>query len=699
MRKTINAKRLWQQARQVLVCACLLGVVSCSEDIDSGDYAIKTEQTVTDYLKTNSELSDIKAVFDRVRLGRSDSASSLSNVLSCRGNYTVFAPTNDAMKVHLQQYGASTVAELTDEEARLVALNCVIDNGETDAYETSDFPTQGTFAIANLNDRLLTCVLDTADSESGYIINGTARLIRSDVQVSNGMVHEVGTVISPSSDFLPQRLETAPNMKISSHLINQTHWADSLLDYIDQDYENANWEEMTDYRLASEPNHVIIRNTHRYTGYTALLEPDDVYAAEWGVNLQTDAGGNVTNWDEVMNIIRQKCEEVYGTTDAEDITSPDNAINRFVAYHLLYGRMAYDRFVRHLNEYGYKFGDIKNPQTANCPTNIWDYYTTMGKHRGLLKITQVGDGGFESDLDHKIYVNRISVYDNSRTGDYHEISAPEPGVLISPDNGAYDNNALNGFYFPINKMLLYTTDIRRRLGAERIRVDMVTMLPEIASNNNRGKDYRLFPKGYFNNIFNESSDTKTLYVADQYGGGWNDYQGDEFLFCGLYDFVLRLPPVPLNGTYELRMGVGMNSLRGMAQIYFGDDPVRLAPVGLPFDMRQQVSSTNTEIPWVADISDDAVNAENDKNLRNHGYLKGPQYFMTTDGTATTPVRQRSGSVACIRRIITVARMEAGKTYYLRFKSALRKLDSQFFLDYFEFVPTVIYNGVDPEDIW
>lgn len=68
-----------------------------------------------------------------------------------------------------------------------------------------------------------------------------------------------------------------------------------------------------------------------------------------------------------------------------DLKNPDNAINRFVAYHFMQGRMAYDRFVHHYNEYGYKYGDNKKPQTNNLPVNVWDYYATIGKYRGLIK--------------------------------------------------------------------------------------------------------------------------------------------------------------------------------------------------------------------------------------------------------------------------------------------------------------------------
>ena len=37
------------------------------------------------------------------------------------------------------------------------------------------------------------------------------------------------------------------------------------------------------------------------------------------------------------------------------------------------------------------------------------YFTTMGKHRGLLKVTQADDTGFEQNMEHKIYLNRLSI--------------------------------------------------------------------------------------------------------------------------------------------------------------------------------------------------------------------------------------------------------------------------------------------------
>lgn len=683
--------------------AASVSFCSCTETIDESNFAIKTEQTVVDFLEANPDkFSGIKALFDRVQFGRGADASHLTSVLSARGNYTVFAPNNEALAAYVQSFGVNTIEELTDEQAELIAKSCIIDNGDLNAYEEAEFPASGAFDVANLNNRSITCMQDTING--GYIINTNAKVVKSNIEVSNGMIHEVASVIAPSSDNIYEMIAAAGNMDIFAHLLEQTTWADSLSadDYVDQAYEEEERDEVyvpTEGSLKGKKYEI---PAHRYRGYTAFVETDATFSSEWGLNLERNSEGVITNWDDVMAIVKQKCEAAYGTVDADDLSSPENAINRFIAYHLIEGRISYLNLIRHYNEFGYSYGPTKSrPQTNICPTNVWDYYTTRGKYRGLVKVTQVGDEGFEQDKDHKMYLNRKSVYDNARNGKYTETGYEVRGVLVSPDNGNIDNNALNGFYYPIDQVLLYDDATRTMLSSERIRIDVTTILPELLSYGTRGGNYTMFPVGYLKNILNQSAGTVSLYMNagdNQAGAAWRDYQGDELTMVGLYDFTFRLPPFPKNGTYELRLGLSNNDQRGMAQMYFGTNPNTLKPTGLPVDMRQSAGSIS--IPWVADIiGDDATNAENDKNMRNQGYMKGPQYITIANGSGKDPVRQAGGSSAAIRLIVTTSEMDADETYYLRFKSALNKTNGQLFIDYFEYVPTSVYNGATEEDIW
>jgi len=383
---------------------------------------------------------------------------------------------------------------------------------------------------------------------------------------------------------------------------------------------------------------------------------------------------------------------VYGTLAQNDLKDEDNAVNQFVAYHFMKGRVAHNQFVQHFNEWGYKYGDAKNPQQNKYSIDISDYFVSLGKYRSLIKVTQ-------DAASHDIFLNRVAEYNVN--DNYKFVRAKEEGIKVFANNDfegkVLDNNARNGYFFPIKKIMLMDASTRESLGSERIRFDICTILPEILSNGCRSsRQHMNFPRGYFENITQESESTKFLYLHSAFvnGAGWRDYEGDELMVLGLYDFVLKLPPVPKEGQYEIRMGISNNTLRGMCQIYFGDSPVNLSPAGLPVDMR--LDGDNENIGWVADNKDADITAENDKSMRNHGYMKAPKAFTACDGKGETNLRDTK---AVLRRIMVSAYMYPNKTYYLRFKSALNKTDAQFFSDYFEFVPKSVYNGTVAEDIW
>ena len=56
-----------------------------------------------------------------------------------------------------------------------------------------------------------------------------------------------------------------------------------------------------------------------------------------------DETGSVTNWEEIMAAVRQKCAEAYPEATGKDPCGEDNALNRFVSYHLIPFKMSYDK--------------------------------------------------------------------------------------------------------------------------------------------------------------------------------------------------------------------------------------------------------------------------------------------------------------------------------------------------------------------
>lgn len=691
------------------VCVASLGIgvlaslESCSETVDTGNFTISKDETITDHLRNNAKFSDIYKVLQRVTLGSKENASPLSSVLAARGNYTIFAPTNEAMAKYITNLlgEGKTVDDLSLEQAQRIAYSCVIDNGSEAAYDSPNFGNyvNGAFPKGDLNNRSITLKQLTDSSKTPidtyYQLNGSSRIVSTDHKTSNGFLHEVDAVIAPSSKAVPDLIAEAGNMNVMTALLRATGWDKKLVETLDHKYEAQEHE--TEPRRFNGVAGRFNEAQHRYFGFTGFVETDDVFAKEWGIPAPVmGAAGAISNTDEIVAAVRTKVEAAYGTEAQGDLTNEKNAINKFVAYHFLKGRMGFNQFVAHYNEWGYKYGDAYNPQQSKYSIDIHDYYTTVGENPELMKITQTA-------ADHKIYLNRVATYNPSDYTKMAELKAG--GVEVSAENQVNgktaDNNALNGYYFPINKILMLDKSARDVLGGERIRFDITTILPELLSYGCRSnRQYTYFPRGYFNNILNASESTRLLYLHSSAvgSGGWRDYEGDELMVIGLYDFVLKLPPVPAAGTYEIRMGLSNNSLRGMCQIYFGESPNDLRPAGLPVDMRQK-GQGNDNIGWVADTKDESLNAENDKNMRNHGWMKAPRFFTKTDGKGDSDLRNTEEGVI-LRRIVTVQYLEPGKSYYLRFKSALNQTDSQFFSDYFELVPNSVFSGtLEPEDQW
>ncbi len=684
---------------------------SCSDVIDTSNLVTKTEATIYDYLDSVENYSDYLALLSEVRTGSSSNTSSLASLMQSYGNYTVFPFDNEALATYTYETTngeTSDWQQLSDDEKILIAYNSIIDCGDDDAYITADFPTSGSFSDMTLDDRLLTCELG---DDNVFVIEGMARVTNPNNELKNGCIHGVDAVISPSQASVSDLIGEADNMKVMSLLLQKTGWADSLsIAYEDPDFSVEGYAEEATYQSDIDPLEIV---DTRYRGFTVFVEPDSIYALSvadggWGLNIEYDEEGELLNAESLLAEIQEKCAETYtDATNLTDYTAADNPVNRFVAYHIIDGAMAYNKLVMHMNEYGYSYGsDPTDPQLTTLSIDVWEYYVTKGQTRCLLKVTQNGE---LEDGEYPIYLNTQRDYDNSRWGTYQVTSYNIRGQKISSTNGSNSNSALNGFYYPIDGILLYSDDVKLKVLSGRLRFDIASMTPEIATSNARGRTRCYLANTYFANIINVTDETQLFYLKQPSSGEmWYDYQGDEFMALGVYDLTFRLPPVPTAGTYELRMGCSFNSLRGMAQIYFGDNASNMSPAGLPIDMRiinpsnigrwsdfkDDYPEIYASIPWEIEADDEETNTSIEKGLRNANYMKGPKYFDGSDDDRTAFENN-----CCLRRIITQSYMSPDKTYYVRYKSALEQTDAQFFLDYFELCPKDVYNGVEAEDVW
>lgn len=516
----------------------------------------------------------------------------------------------------------------------------------------------------------------------------------------------LGSTPQVAAPSVVKLLKQAPNMRIWAKLLDATGWGAKMKP--DAKAEKA-FAEKYKAHAGTYPNNTVSSTpfqAYRRQGFTLFAETDEVFNKEWGVPMPVydEATQSITNWEAIKQVLNEQCGKIYSNLKLGDLTDKDNAVNIFVATHLLNSNMqlANNSAVRHATEYGYTTGEDINEPSTNYTVNVWDYYRTAWPQESkLLKITQTPDGQF--------YLNRFSKYDNGLTGTYVETGTLQEGILAHArnevDNSVYNNVALDGSYHPIDNILSFNSDYASAMKSERVRMDFTTLLPEIASNNLRGKD-AYFPTDYFSTLTNVSPDTEIqlLYASK----GWVDYQGDELLVTGNYDFTLEVPAMPNDGSYELRMGYSVNEVRAKSLLTFicEDEAGNQGTWGEPLvlDQSEPVMANDGIAQKDADLNyDELLCAENDYALHKLGYMKAPAYFHKA-GDSTSPARDelgRSYNGGNMRRVLITSKMSPCKRYYIRFQSLDNSGLAQLHLDFIEFVPRLVDVAGEPyrEDVW
>lgn len=730
-----------------LLLSMTIGVAltqSCSEEIDKSSRYTFTGNTITSYLEEYPETySEYSALLNIVPV--SDfSDSKVSQLLSARGNYTCFAPTNEAIHnylAHLVDSGvisdsswtAPEFLEINPETGKQdllieiqnnIVLNSLIDGGdEIEAYQTSDFSERAEMnqmlGLANMMNRKLQV---TAGNNTKYAISGSdVSDTNCNIFTINGRIHQVDKVIAPSTQTASQLFQKiVDNQRYGFYTYAVLVDACGLSDVLNLAEDEIYYQKRMKGELEDLPQHPTYKGSggpsprtpgilpeRRYIGYTMFFEHDSWWEKTLGL---ADSTITSVKPEDLVAMVAAKVTEngwaLSSATTGTDYTSENNALNQFVTYHILPARLEPNKLVIHFNELWYSLTDkIKK-------ASVYDFHTTMGKRR-LLKTYEASktyDGKRNT-----FYLNRFPILNNATDGDYTELGCEEDkkGVEIITTGTP---EVFNAFIYRLNDVLFYNDKSVEIFGKERLRIDVATFFPEFMTNDircNENFSYQHqcvgFPQSskynYLENV-EISDNTNFYYLTGRVSntGSFANYQGDELNVVGNYEMTMKLPPVPKDGVYELRMGISANDRRGMCQVYWGTNKHALPAAGIPFDMRlggvdwyiKGGSTLPSIVGWEEDVKDDdEVNAENDKKMRNNWYMKSPNYFYWYGQTQS--LRHRS---ATLRRIILREEMKADQVYYIQFKSVLEDKETEFFFDYIEFCPKEVYdNPQTPEDIW
>ena len=691
----------------------LLVLASCKETIDESNRYVFEGHTCLGYLQKHECYSEYVALLETVNISPR-SHSTVAQLLSARGNFTVFAPTNDAIHHFLQdqveagiisrpEWGAFDKLEILDSIQKVIVYNSIIDGGDQEFYETNNFPqvTPDVIPRNNMNDVKLTVLCPKNSPDSIYINQDCPISINNrNIPAINGVIHQMEKVIAPTDIALSSLLDEylkgyKHGFLVMARLCKACGLMDTLSKRYDDRYEmlylQGKIKEKTPANgLATMDGGFSYAPEHRKYGFTIFAEPDEFWETQLGKTAADITPADVQQWVLDRNYYPEaKADEHY--------TSADNMLYQWTTYHVLPFKMAPGRLVFHYNEKGYDY--VGSPGRLSIP--VMEHYVTLGKRR-LMKIYESPEAG-------GVYLNRFPILDNGRRGTGHEIGCMPDKLgarVFKEDEHLDEHTAINGYIYSIDAPVAYDAATRDNLGRTRLRMDCMSFFPEVMNNEIRRvplSDARHqwvhFPDDaeykYLDNLSINEGSTFVYYNA--YGYKFGSLCGDEVKCVGRWELIFTLPPVPKRGTYEVRYRVLTNSSRGVGQLYFGDNPDKLPVAGIPVDLT--MGGANSLTGWREDVGgDDDYNIETDKQMRNNGFMKGEESTLILKNPGTTARSNANRNI--IRRIVTRQTLDPDKTYYLKIKTVLDKTTSEFYMDNIEYCPKEIYdNPEEPEDIW
>lgn len=641
---------------------------SCSDiwsEYHPGTYYTFTGQTLVDYLEQDSaqRFGSFIKVLQRARV---------YGELETYGTYTCFAPTDAAFEKYLESRNISSVDSLSFEDCDTIARTHLINT----VLFLSDQSEGGLPSVNRLNRFLVLGYIEDTLS-NGIIwarptINRESVVIKSDDTVQNGAVHVVDNVIRVSGDYIYDIVKYNPKVSLFFDALNLVRLEDSLQRWHDNTYSisyDSAYVGIT--RQGGGSDYTVRYVPERNWGFTVLAETDDVYAAH-GIN-------NIHDLIDYANrVYHESYQSEYDTLGTKyDTIWSDNRcpLRRFVQYHIL------PFSVPSIINFNCR-EDIIKAKVETSMIDAEDYYETYLPH-SLIRVSRI----LETGPYNGVYINRRGI---GSKGEGELGRSFYRGIKISEVESETMNEGCNGYMFYIDDILEYSDYIRNDILNRRLRIDCCTLSPDFMTSGARQKktESNYEGVGFLQPTnFHSFNQDYCMWVRSAFVPNIS-YQGDGLDLQGNYDIMLKLPPVPHDGTWELRLSYRGSEGCGVVQNYVGDDPTRLAPCGIPTDLRYSAEA-NPNIRWKSDASFDgdtiAIDAY-DKAMHNRGYMKGPDSHWTSDKAE----RFRDYNLIA-RRVITTDFFRADKDYYLRMRLVLDNPNAEMNFDYMEWCPKSIFT--------
>lgn len=209
--KTLNKKSIGTAG-----CALLMAVVllfSCKREHMT--LTTTSDVNITGYFENNAaRFSEFQKILEK---------SGTASFLGAYGTYTIFAPTNDAIKAYLQTLGKASIDDIDGAALKdLVRFHTILDTVSTAYFKDGKLQ-----QLTMFGQYLLTGAANTGGT-TRYTINRQANVIQANIRTGNGIIHVLDKVLIPASKTLAQMIESDPSYSIFTEALKATKFYDSL---------------------------------------------------------------------------------------------------------------------------------------------------------------------------------------------------------------------------------------------------------------------------------------------------------------------------------------------------------------------------------------------------------------------------------------------------------------------------------------
>ena len=616
--------------------------VSCNEEDLPDNYYTATEMTAAGFLQNDpARFSEFTRILQR---------ANFLSTLATYGEYTLYAPTNEAVNNYLSANNYGSVEDIPQNVCDTIARTHIVKGG---VYFTADV-SDGTLPLLNMDDRNITITCDSDVNNNNaiiYYVNKSAKMIERDDSVTNGVVHTIDHLLVSTSMLLPDLIKQDTTSTIFASALaltgvelnmrkvedySYTIGRDSVEEGLPEVFFGSEGEKWTKVKFVER----------RYFKYTAFVETDETFEKAGILNINDLIAKAKAWYDNVF-------PEDAGKYD-DDYTHPKNPLNRFVSYHILPFLVNYDQLV--------VSGQIKDYYCDLSKADAEDYYETMAQGC-ILRASGPKDG--------KVYLNRKRM---------DVLITPGVRVLSPTESGLNLQDCANGVYHYISAPLYFNPEALNN----RLRIDATTLFPDFLNMSKcrvqfTEKTMTMFKNNYLTNV----KATSQSLIGVRGNEIWtNSWEGNMVAICGEFDIEIKLPPVPKTGMYELRLGYSVNPSRGIIQVYLNG-----IACGVPVNLQQGPEG------WKEDTEDEEENRATDKSMHNRGFMKAPDSQGGDISNGGTPFRA-AGHI--MRRVLYTGEIRQDQENWLRFRQLLKGNYSLSF-DYIELCPKNIYASPEGED--